>query len=76
MFPAFVSLHLTPPSFPSHLSSPLLLSTVRPSDRGDVLCCGGGDGSGIHRHLPGARKQCHGVQPAGASQQGHGHQHS
>lgn len=51
------------------------LSTVCPSDSGDVLWRGGGNGFGIHRHLPGAWEQRHGVQPSGASKQGHGHQH-
>lgn len=41
--------------------------TVCASDSGDVLWCGGGDWSGVHRYLPGAWEQCHGVQPAGAS---------
>lgn len=60
---------------PSSCFPPSLSPTVCPSDRGDVLWRGGGDGSGVHRYLPGAGEQRHGVQPAGASQQGHGHQH-
>lgn len=66
------SLHLSPTISISTIPSPF---AVCPSDCGDVLWRGGGDRFRIHRYLPGAGKQRHGVQPAGASQQGHGHQH-
>lgn len=55
-----------------HFSS---LRAVCPSDCGDVLRRGWGDGTGVHRYLPRAREQRHGVQPTGTSQQGPGHQH-
>lgn len=65
------------PSIPGLFFSvlPSVPPTVCPSDRGDVLWRGGDDGSGVHWYLPSAGEQRHGVQPAGASQQGHGHQH-
>lgn len=50
-------------------------AAVCPSDRGDVLRCGGGLGAGLHGDLPGTREQRHGVQPPGAPEQGPGHQH-
>lgn len=53
----------------------ICITTVCPSDRGNVLWCCGGDGSGIHWNLPRSGEQRYGIQSAGAPQQGDGHQH-
>lgn len=46
----------------------LPVSPACPPDRGCMLSHRGGTGAGVHGHLPSARQQCSGVQPAGAAQ--------
>lgn len=48
--------------------------SVHPDDRGDLLWSSGGNGSGIHRNLPCAGEQRHGVNASGPAQQGRRHQ--
>lgn len=50
--------------------SPLPVPAERAPDRRSLLQGGGGPRPGVHGHLPRAREQRRGVQPAGAAQQG------